>query len=225
MQEQAFTQVARAYAGGFELLDAAQYDLDLIHLDVQFRVEGGEDVFQRLFQIAVVIDAIDDAEGDQAVGIGHRRKIQLPREMALQAFAGGGAGGEVPLVVVIAGQAAGAGLVDVFPGGIHRQLVGDAFAPLFVVQAVDRRRGGFLEAGFLGSGAGRLAAFGEGIAAVEVLAIFLAFEHRVGLQRFLNLLLQVQRGELEQSDGLLQLRGHRQLLTHLEDERWFHGRN
>ncbi|MCY1430656.1 hypothetical protein D9M71_466070 [compost metagenome] len=225
MQEQAFAQVARAHAGGFELLDAAQDDFDLVHLHAQFRIDGREDVLQGLRQVAVVIDAVDDAEGDQPVGIGHRRQVQLPLQVALQALAGRGAGGEVPLVIVAAGQAAGAGLVDVFPGGVHRQLVGDAFAPLFLVEAVDGRGGGFLEAGVLGGGVAVFGAVGKGVAAVEVLAVLLALEHRVGFQRFLNLLLQIQGGKLEQSDGLLQLRSHRQLLTHLEDERWFHGRN
>ena len=140
--------------------------------------------------------------------------------MALQALAGGGAGGEVPFVVIVAGQAAGAGLVDVFPGGVHREFVGDALGPLVLVEAVGVGRGAFLEivlgtaAGAVGAG---LCAVRHRVAVIEILAFFLALQHRVGLQGFLDFLLEVQREELEQSDGLLQLRGHRQLLAHLED--------
>ncbi|MNT29083.1 hypothetical protein D3C72_1648080 [compost metagenome] len=134
--------------------------------------------------------------------------------MALQAFAHRGAGGEVPLVIVVAGQAAGAGLVDVFPGGVDGQFVGDALAPFAVLQVVHSLRG-FLEGGFLDFG-DRLAfgVVGHRVAVVEVVAFLLAFEHRVRFQRFLDFLLEVQGRKLEQSDSLLQLRGHRQLLAH-----------
>ena len=41
------------------------------------------------------------------------------------------------------------------------------------------------------------------------------FQHRVGIESFLDFLLQIEGRQLQQADGLLQLRGHRQLLTHL----------
>ena len=44
-------------------------------------------------------------------------------------------------------------------------------------------------------------------------------EHGVVGDAFLYLLLQVERGELQQLDRLLQLRGHCQLLTELEGKR------
>ena len=52
---------------------------------------------------------------------------------------------------------------------------------------------------------------------LEVVAVFLAFEHRVGVEGFLDFLLQVEGRQLQQANGLLQLRSHRQLLAHLED--------
>jgi len=141
----------------------------------------------------------------------------LPQQVALQALAGGGAGGEVPLVVIIAGQAAGAGLVDVFPGGVHGKFVGNAFVPFAFLQVV-HRRGGFLVRGFLHVGIGFLLdVVGQRVCIIEVVAFFLAFEHRIGLQGFLDFLLQVQCRQLEQADGLLQLRCHRQLLAHSQD--------
>ncbi|MCY1312968.1 hypothetical protein D9M70_634480 [compost metagenome] len=38
---------------------------------------------------------------------------------------------------------------------------------------------------------------GQGIRVVEVVAVFFALEHRVGLQGLLDLLLQIQGGQLE----------------------------
>ncbi|MCY1419330.1 hypothetical protein D9M71_349160 [compost metagenome] len=214
LQQQAFAQGTGANAGRFELLDAVQYRFDLVQLDIQFRVETGADFLEGVFQIALAVDAVDQGNGDQAVGVGHRRQVQLPQQVALQAFAGRCAGSEVPLVVVVARQAAGAGLVDVFPGGVDRQLVGDALAPLTVFQVVGTD-GAFLEVVVLDFGNRLvLGVVRHRVAVVEVVAVFLTFEHRVRLQRFLDFLLEVQGGELEQADGLLQLRCHRQLLAH-----------
>lgn len=43
--------------------------------------------------------------------------------------------------------------------------------------------------------AGRLfGAIGERVAVVEIVAVFLAFEHGIGFQRFLDFLLEVQGG-------------------------------
>lgn len=145
LQQQALAQVAGADAGGFQLLDAAQHDFHFVELDVQFRIDGGEDFFEGLFEVAIVVDAIDDGHRDHPIGVRHRCQVDLPEQVAVQALAAAGARGEVPLVIVVAGQAAGAGLVDVFPGGIHRQLAGYAFAPLVVVEAFDAGRGAFLE--------------------------------------------------------------------------------
>ena len=216
LQQQAFAQGAGADAGGFELLDAVQHRLDLVQLDVEFRVEACADFLEGVLQVALAVDAVDQGDGDQAVGVGHRRQVELPQQVTLQALADRGAGGEVPLVVIIARQATGAGLVDVLPGGVDRQFVGDALGPFAVFEVFRGAAGtGFLEAVVLDFG-GRLVlgVVRHRVAVVEVLAVFLTFEHRIGLQRFLDFLLEVQGGELKQTDGLLQLRGHRQLLAH-----------
>ena len=61
------------------------------------------------------------------------------------------------------------------------------------------------------AGGGRLVERGE----VDRVVLFL-LEHDVGLERLLHLRLQLEHGKLQQLDGLLQLRGHRKLLTELE---------
>ncbi|MNC63852.1 hypothetical protein D3C81_2193590 [compost metagenome] len=64
---------------------------------------------------------------------------------------------------------------------------------------------------------GRRLAFCQRVAVVEIVAIFLAFEHGIRIQGFLDFLLQIEGRQLQEANGLLQLGGHRQLLTHLED--------
>src|SRR5690606_16762292 len=106
-----------------------------------------------------------------------------------------GAGGEVPLVVIAARQAAGAGLVDVFPGGVDRQLAGDAVVPFAILGAVAvvHCDGAVLEGGGVLLGrAGLFGTIGHGVRVVEVLAVFLTFQHGVGFQCLLDFLLQVQ---------------------------------
>jgi hypothetical protein len=88
LQQQAFAKVARTDTGRFELLDAVQDGFDFVQLDVQFRIERLEDFFEGFVQIALIVDAIDQGHGDQAIGVGHRGEVQLPQQVALQAFAG-----------------------------------------------------------------------------------------------------------------------------------------
>ena len=155
--------------------------------------------FEGLVEIALGIDAIDQSGRDETVGVAHRGEVELPEQMALQAFPGGGAGGEVPFVVVVAGQAAGAGLVDIFPGGVYRQLVGDALAPVAFLEVFDRVDGFFeviVRLALLVLTAFRLPfdRLGHRVGVVEVVPVFFALEHRVGIQCFLNLLLEIERG-------------------------------
>ena len=51
--------------------------------------------------------------------------------------------------------------------------------------------------------------------------LVLGLEHDVGLEGLADVGLQVERGQLQQPDGLLQLRGHRQLLADAELQTWF----
>lgn len=156
-----------------------QDGLDLVELDVQFGVEGLENLIERLVEITLVVDAVDQRNRYQTVLVGHRRDIQLPQQVALQAFAHRGARGEVPLVVIVAWQAAGAGLVDVFPCGIDGQLVGNAFVPFTFFKVVHGRRG-FLIGRFLNVGVGLLFdVVGKRVGMVEVVAFFLPLQHRV----------------------------------------------
>ena len=57
---------------------------------------------------------------------------------------------------------------------------------------------------------------GEGLERARGLGLFHGLEHDVAFEQFADVRLQFERGHLQEADGLLQLRGHRQLLTQLE---------
>src|SRR5690606_1616423 len=113
--------------------------------------------------------------------------------MALQGFVGAGTGGEVPFVIVAAGQRAGGGLVDIFPVGVDRQLAGNLFLPAAFLFRQGRLVDG-IERGRLGQAGGLdiiIAAVAVGrIGGVVVIAVVCHLQHGIGLQRFLHLLLE-----------------------------------
>ena len=53
----------------------------------------------------------------------------------------------------------------------------------------------------------------EGLEAGGALGVLLGLEHHVGFEQLADVRLQFERGQLQQLDRLLQLRGHRQLLA------------
>ena len=70
-----------------------------------------------------------------------------------------------------------------------------------------RRRGFELRAGF-------------GLGGFEAPGLVLGLEHHVALERFADLCLEFEDRQLQQADGLLQLRGHRELLAKFELQGW-----
>ena len=50
--------------------------------------------------------------------------------------------------------------------------------------------------------------------------LVLGLEHHVALERFADLRLEFEDRQLQQADGLLQLRGHRELLAKFELQGW-----
>ena len=76
---------------------------------------------------------------------------------------------------------------------------------------------GFRGLGLLGRGDERLEGPGD-------LGLFHGLEHHVALEQLADVRLELERGQLQKPDRLLQLRGHRQLLTQLQLQRRFqHG--
>ncbi|MNR60456.1 hypothetical protein D3C85_1819390 [compost metagenome] len=64
-----------------------QDGFDFVQFDVQLRVEGLENLFEAFVQVALIVDAVDQRDGDQTIGVGHRCQVQLPEQVALQALA------------------------------------------------------------------------------------------------------------------------------------------
>ena len=60
----------------------------------------------------------------------------------------------------------------------------------------------------------------RGIAGFEAAGLVLGLEHHVALERFADLRLEFEDRQLQQADGLLQLRGHRELLAESELQGW-----
>ncbi len=158
-------------------------------------------VLERCTEIAAFIDAVDDGRGDDLVELAHSREAELPEQMILECLGLGAGILELGAVDFRTAMVHRDTVVDVFPGAVDRQL-----------------RGNILGRDILF----RRAAIGWGVAGGRACALILELEHEIRLERLLDLHLQLHSGELQQADSLLQLRGHRQMLTQAELERLLH---
>ena len=70
MQGQRFGQRTRAHPGRLELLQQAQAHLQLVRLDAQFFRQVGGQLFQRLGEIAVVVQLFNQEGHHRAVARG-----------------------------------------------------------------------------------------------------------------------------------------------------------
>ncbi len=199
---QALAQVARTHADRFKLLDAVQDHLDLVELDTQLRVQRGLDILEGLFQVAIGIDAVDQGDGDLVIGFRQGQQVDLPFQVALQGFAAAGARGEIPVVIVVAGQGAGRSLVDVLPVRVHRQFAGDLLVPVAFLLAMAVVEG--FQGDGLGQGSGgdvlitvAIAGGLAGTCSEIIIAVVGHLQHGIGFQRLLHLLLEIQTGQLK----------------------------
>ena len=222
LHQQALLQVAGAHPRRLELLQAVQYCHDFVQLYIQFRAfqQGLVEFLQLLLQAPVVVGGVDDREGDQAVRVRQAGEVELPQQLFLQGLAGGIARLEIGIrhVVGSAHRCRGRGQ-QIIPLGIHWQFFGQVPIPVAVsgqlvgpVLAVHRA----ILAGAVGLFPGIcLALAGKGV-------ILFGFQQGIAVQGLLYLLLQVQGGQLQQPDSLLQLWRHRQLLAQFELQRLLH---
>ena len=199
LQQQALADRARADARRVEHLHDGEHALDFRHAGIELGLEAGADDIQRLAQVAVIIDRIDHGAAYGEIARIEPRQFELPEQMVAQRLAA--RVGELLLAILIA-TAAAPGIL----GRAHR-LVGPA-----VIDDLDRRfldrRGGFRR----GFGAR------EGLVSAA-LGVLILLEHDVRLEQFADMRLQLDGRQLQQADGLLQLRRHRQLLSELELQR------
>ena len=193
LQQQALAQLPGEDPGGLELLQAQQH---LLHL---LAAQPAEPLLPQA--VADLVEGLGQVAGlvhriDQALG-----DLPLPRRQVGH----GQLPGQVALQALAGGialevrpfSACGGAevLVGVRPVAVGGELVGDLAGPLRLRRLADRL----------------------------LAELLLQLQHGVGFQRLLDLLAQVEGGELQQGDGLLQLGRHGQLGADAQLQGGFHG--
>ena len=184
--------------------------LDLLCTDFGI-VDGQKQLVDIDAQIAVGVDRIDDRLGDHVVALAQPAEVELPGEVVEQGLRAAllGKGIVIRAVVRAVRGARQVGVEDVGPERVDRQLLGHLVG-FGVDLAVD---------GLLDRDPRRLDIFALDrarllrLAGVEALRFIAFLQHQIGVQRLLNLLLELQCRELQQTDRLLQLRRHGQVLA------------
>ena len=192
--------------GGVECLHQPQHAIDFVRVRGDFGQQRGGDVFERIGDVAVVVDRIDNRARDRELA---RREIgvfELADQMVLQRKGGvvGDFGGT--LVVIAPGIRSGAALAPVVFDDFGFD---DDFRCRLRIHALFFRHRMRFE---------RLERAG-GFVFVHGL------EHDVAFELLADVRLQLQRRHLQEADRLLQLWGHRQRLTQLQLQRWLHHRH
>ena len=221
LQGDALAQAAGADAGRLERLHRREHALDVLVARLDLGLQAQADFLEIVVQIAVVGDRIGDHAGDGEIDGRELGELELLDELLLQ---------RLPVLVaeVAAPVLAGPGTVRGAARLLAPRLVGDLDLGLLAligggdgvtvelgVLLLDRRR---LFARALGRGLERR--IERGIERELVLGL----EHHVGLEGLAHVGLQIERGELQQPDGLLQLRRHGELLADTELQTWLqHG--
>ena len=126
LQAQAFAQAARADADRVELLHLVQHGGDLVLAGLDVGRQRGGDRRQRLAQVAVVVDGLDQGHADQAVARRQRAQVQLPQQVVVQRVRFGDLLGDRGVVVAVGrADALVPGLAVVAaPFGFGRQVLG-----------------------------------------------------------------------------------------------------
>jgi hypothetical protein len=201
LQLDAFGHAARADAGGVERLDEREHVVDLVDGHRQIDAQVARDLLERLGHVAIVVERIDDRFADPDLARVELADLELPDQVLVQIAAALVRELERPVVVALRAALAGRNravlprvdIDDDFLLGVAR---GRGFVLRRVreiVRLVQRRDlDGF---------------------------VFLGLEHHVVFERLLHLRLELEHGELQQLDRLLQLRRHRQLLAEFELQR------
>ncbi len=198
-----------ADAGGLQRLNDAQDALDVGGRRLDLRQQAQAHVLERVVQVSIIGDRIGDDAGNRHVDRGKLGQFQLFDQLLLQGLAVLIA--EIAAAIVIAGIVSVGGAAGLFAPG----LIGDLHLGGF---ALIRRRADAIQFGiFLIEPNRQFFALARRI---RRLRLFLALQHHVGLEGLADMRLQVERRKLQQSNRLLQLRRHGQLLTDAKLQTW-----
>jgi hypothetical protein len=69
LKTQAFARRARAYAGRLEMLQVLKSDVELFHPGLCFGRQQGGDLFQRLGEISIFVQRIDEHHDESPVAL------------------------------------------------------------------------------------------------------------------------------------------------------------
>jgi hypothetical protein len=203
LQHQALGGRARAHARGLEILQVPQRDAELLGVDLGLRREQRRDLLQRLREIAILVERVDQHRDQRAVALADAGERELLVEVVAQRRRVGRRERAVGVVVVVRA-----------PGGRGR-LGQPVLAPL----------GGLVGRGRLRLRGARARVARRGERGARLAFRVLALEDRVLHQQALDLLVQLDRGQLQQADRLLQLRRQRQVLREPELQGGLHGKS
>jgi hypothetical protein len=239
LQAQAFAQVARAHAGGFQRLQQAQRHAEAV---LQFfgllQVVAGQASGQRgegIFQVAVVVERLDQEAQRRAVHLAQAQRqrlaVQEGRERLLAARQLGGVGALIVVAQVVLARGGVAA-----PFAVVRQDLGRAVAfPAlrnrnfrFILVTSQRR---LVIACYRTGSTLRLKVIaahrGVNLRQSEFLArrlLGVQLQERVVVEHLLDLLAELQCGELQQTDRLLQLGSECKMLRNPQRKALLHGR-
>ena len=186
MQPQALAQRARADPDRIESLHLVQHGQDLVFAGLDLRRQRGGNGVQRLAQVAVVVDRLNQGYPDRSVARRQMAQMQLPQQVIVQGFVFGHLFGRLIVVVVIAGA--------------------DALVPRFAVGTAPRVLVGGRRNQLITAGHGHVVRRGD-LSRVDPV------EQRIALDRGHQFGLQFDRRQLQQAYRLPQLRGHDQMLS------------
>src|SRR6266850_199134 len=180
LARQALPGGARAHAGGLQILQVPERDAELLESGFGFGGQQRRDFLERLGQIAVFVEGVDQQLDEYAVAIAEIGERELAAQVIAQRRRVRRGKATVAFVIVIRPAPAG--------GDIHRPVGvgGGGFGAAARARAARRRGRGCRGPGL---------AFG-----------ILALERRVLHQHAVDLLVELDRRQLEQADRLLQLR-------------------
>lgn len=232
LQAQAFGQVARTHAGRLQRLQQLQPQAEAVHqffhlLQVVVHIgQGGGELGQRIFQVAVVVERLDQkAQHRHVLGRQAQRQrlaVQVlgQRGLRVRTIAG------IQLVVAVGGGHARRRLATPF-AVVGRHIQAAIAVPAVGLGACSLEVG-IGRAGLRGSLADSITLADPGVGArqAELLArrgLVVALQERVVVEHLLDFALQLQRRQLQQADRLLQLRREGQVLRDAKGQPGFHG--
>ena len=186
LQQQAFGDAARADAGRIERLDALQRDLHLDLLDRRRHAARLGELGELDAQVAVVVERLDDRAGERVVALLERQHVDLAVQVLAQADVGGDHVERADVVVAALLAHARRRLLPVLA------LVG---------RVGDRRRRLEIDAARLA-----VAVDGADLDAARVGRRVLDLEEGIAPHRVVHFLGEVERGELQQANRVLQSR-------------------